>query len=399
MKTKVAVFFGGPSFEHDVSILTGLQVMQVIDITKYEPIPVYVDIDGNWWTGKALLNMKNYPLTEKTKSTLFHIAITVGGKNDTPKFSILNTKLFGKKYIDFDIAFFAFHGSFGENGPMQGVMEAVNIPYTGADISSSTLYMSKAQTKAVCRNLDIDVLDEIILSKPNVTEKFNISDMTKELKVKFPAFVKPANLGSSVGISKVKDKAELQSAILNVFKLDNTVIIEPFVSNLKEYNIAVMKNLDGEIITSVIESPVEKHEFLDFKDKYLASDGAKKTGPAKLAVPTEGLLSMGREYAPKMTKKMQDFIETSAKKLFEYMGATGNPRIDFLCDSKTGEIWLNEVNPIPGAFAFYLWERSKYKINYTKLVDTIIQNGFKNFDARQKNIDLKTSASVIFKKK
>ena len=108
---------------------------------------------------------------------------------------------------------------------------------------------------------------------------------------------------------------------------------------------------------------------------------------------------MGREYAPKMTKTMQDFIENSAKKLFKYMGATGNPRIDFLCDSKTGEIWLNEVNPIPGAFAFYLWERSKYKINYSKLVDIIIQNGFKNFEARQKNIDLKTSASVIFKKK
>ncbi len=397
-KTKVAVFFGGPSFEHDVSILTGLQIMQVIDITKYEPMPVYVDIDGNWWTGKALLNMKNYPLTEKTKATLSHITIPVGAKSSSPRFTISNPKFFGKKFIDFDIAFFAFHGSFGENGPMQGIMEALNIPYTGADISSSTLYMSKAETKAICRNLGINVLDEVILSKPNITEKFNIADMTKNLKVKFPAFVKPANLGSSVGISKAKDKAELQSAILNVFKLDNTVIIEPFVPNLKEYNVAVMKNLDGEIITSVIESPVEKHEFLDFKDKYLASDGAKKTGPAKLAVPSEGLLSMGREYAPKMTKKMKDFIENSAKKLFEYMGATGNPRIDFLCNSKTGELWLNEVNPIPGAFAFYLWERSEYKINYAKLVDIVIQNGFKNFDARQKNIDLKSSASVIFKK-
>ena len=142
MKTKVAVFFGGPSFEHDVSILTGLQVMQVIDITKYEPIPVYVDIDGNWWNGKALLNMKNYPLDEKVKATLNRITIPLGIKNDSPKFTIMNRKLFGKKFIDFDIAFFAFHGSMGENGPMQGIMEALNIPYTGADISSSTLYMS-----------------------------------------------------------------------------------------------------------------------------------------------------------------------------------------------------------------------------------------------------------------
>ena len=397
-KIKVAVFFGGPSFEHDVSILTGLQVMQVIDITKYDPFPVYVDIDGNWWTGKALLNMKNYPLNEKVRADLLHISLPVGIKSDTPKFTISNPKIFGKKFIDFDIAFFAFHGNFGENGPMQGIMEALNIPYTGADISSSTLYMSKSETKAICRNLGINVLEEVSISKPSITEKFDISDITKNIKIKYPVFVKPANLGSSVGISKANNKKELEAAILNVFKLDNTVMIEPFVPNLKEYNVAVMKNLDGEIITSVIESPIEKHEFLDFKDKYLASDGAKKTGPAKLAVPTEGLLSMGREYAPKITNEMKDFIENSAKKLFEYMGATGNPRIDFLCDSKTGELWLNEANPIPGAFAFYLWERSKYKINYTKLVDIIIQNGFKNFDARQKSIDLKTSASVIFKK-
>ncbi len=398
-KKRVAVFFGGPSFEHDVSILTGLQVLQVIDIIKYDAFPVYIDIDGKWWTGKSLLDMRNYPLTEKTKTTLSQIALEVGNTDSTPKFSVINKKIFGKKFINFDIAFFAFHGSFGENGPMQGLMEIANIPYTGADLLSSTLYMNKAETKAICRNLKINVLDEIIISKPNIDESFNITKLVNGLKVKYPSFVKPANLGSSVGISKVKNKSELQSAILNVFKLDNQVIIEPFVENLKEYNIAVMKNLDGKIITSIIESPINKHEFLDFKDKYLASNGAKKTGPVKLAVPSEGLISMGREYAPKISKEMKDFIENSAKKLFEYMGATGNPRIDFLCDLKTGKIWLNEVNPIPGAFAFYLWERSQHKINYTKLVDIIIQNGFKNFDARQKNIDLKTSASVIFKKR
>ena len=287
----------------------------------------------------------------------------------------------------------------GENGPMQGVMEASNIPYTGADVLSSAIYMSKTNTKAICRSIGIKVLDEIVLKKPNINESFDVKSLTKGLKINFPVCVKPANLGSSVGVSKAVNEDELQTSILQVFKLDNEVIIEPFVENLKEYNVAVMKNLDGEIITSVIESPVEKHEFLDFKDKYLASDGAKKTGPAKLAVPTEGLLSMGREYNPQITDEMKNFIETSAKKLFGYMGATGNPRIDFLCNSKTNELWLNEVNPIPGAFAFYLWEKSEHKINYAKLVDIIIQNGFKNFDAKNKNIDLKTASSIIFKKK
>jgi D-alanine-D-alanine ligase len=156
---------------------------------------------------------------------------------------------------------------------------------------------------------------------------------------------------------------------------------------------------DGKIITSTIETPLNKNDYLDFKDKYLASNGCKKTAPVKLAVPSEGLLSMGREFEPKLSKNARDFIENSAKKLFEYMGATGNPRIDFLCNSKTGKIWLNEVNPIPGSFAFYLWEKSKHRINYSKLVDIIITNGFKNFENKNLHIDLKYSSSVIFKNK
>lgn len=398
-KKKIAVFFGGKSFEHDVSILTGLQVIQVMDITKYEAIPVYVDTDGKWWTGKQLLNMQNYPITDLMKQNLTQISICIGNTSDKPKFNIQNTKLFGKKFIEFDLAFFAFHGNIGENGPMQGVMETANIPYTGADILSSTIYMSKIDTKSICKSIGINVLDEITLTKPTISEKFNIKELTKKLTIKYPVFIKPANLGSSIGISKANNIDELHSALLTVFKLDTKAIIEPFVENLKEYNVAVMKNLDGEIITSTIETPLNKNDYLDFKDKYLSTSGTKKTGPVKLAVPSEGLLSMGREFEPKISKNTRDFIENSAKKLFEYMGATGNPRIDFLCDSKTGEIWLNEVNPIPGSFAFYLWEKSKHRINYSKLIDIIITNGFKNFENKNLHIDLKSSSSVIFKNK
>ncbi len=396
-KKVVAVFFGGKSFEHDVSILTGLQAIQVMDITKYQPMPVYVDIDGKWWTGKQLLNMKNYPINGELKKQLTQITISVGNPTTSPKFEVVNKKLFQNKYIDFDIAFFAFHGNVGENGPMQGVMEVANIPYTGADVLSSAVYMSKTETKSICRALGINVLNEVIVKKPAIFENFDIQKLTSNIDIKFPVFVKPANLGSSIGVSKASNTEELQAAILSVFRLDDEVIIEPFVENLKEYNVAVMKNLDGEIITSVIETPVNKNDFLDFKDKYLADGGAKKTGPVKLAVPSEGLLSMGREFAPDIPNDMQNFIKESAKKLFSYMGATGNPRIDFLCNSKTGELWLNEVNPIPGSFAFYLWEKSKQRINYSKLVDIIIQNGFKNFERKNKQVDLKSSASVIFK--
>lgn len=395
MNKNIAVFFGGKSYEHDISILTGLQVLQAIDITKYNPIPVYIDIEGSWWTSKELLNINNYPITNTKKKNLKQITINIGDKNNSPRFKILNKRLFENSFINFDIAFFAFHGNYGETGAMQGLMETCNIPYTGADILSSALYMSKIKTKYICRNLNIKVLDEIVIKKPITDDFIDIDEVTKNLKIKFPVCLKPANLGSSVGVHKATNKEELNSAILSIFKLDTEIIIEPFVENLKEYNIAIIKNKDGKLITSAIESPINKNEFLSFKDKYLKKDGIKKV-PCKRIIPNTETLSSGREYNPNLTKQQENFIINSTTKLFDFMGATGSPRIDFLSNSKTGEIWLNEVNPIPGSLAFYLWENSTHKINYTKLIDIIIENGFKTFETKKSSINLEISASKVF---
>ena len=275
-------------------------------------------------------------------------------------------------------------------------MEIANIPYTGANILASSIYMDKAKTKAICRYLGINVLDEIIITKPVNEEFINIKTLTKDLKIKYPVCLKPANLGSSIGVKKATNEIELQSAILSIFKLDNEIIIEPFVENLKEYNIAVMKNTNDEIILSAIENPINKNEFLTFNDKYLSKKGTKKVS-VKTALPTTQTLSSGRIFNPAITKETKEFIENSATKLFKYMNMTGNPRIDFLCNGKTNKIWLNEVNPIPGSFAFYLWENSKHKINYTNLIDKIIDNAFKEFKNKNKNINLKATNSEIFK--
>lgn len=398
-KIKVAVFFGGKSFEHDVSILTGIQVIQAIDITKYEPFPVYVDSEGYWWTGAELLNTKNYPISDALKSKLSNISLQVGEATIRPSFKILNSTLFGKKRIPFDIAFFAFHGAEGESGAFQGLFETLNVPYTGADILSSSVYMSKIATKQICKTLNINVLPETVIIKPSDTEFIDIEKLLHNVKVSYPLCAKPANLGSSVGVCKVSNKEELSSAILDIFKMDNMAILEPFVENLVEYNVAVMKNLDGKIITSVIESPNNDNTFLSFKDKYLSENGAKKKGLSVSAMPSDELIESRRKFKPDLTAQQENFITQSAESLFAFMGATGNPRIDFLSNKKTGEIWLNEVNPIPGAFAFYLWQNSEYNISYTELIDIVIENGFKNYDARQREINLKTSDSTIFKKK
>lgn len=386
---KVAVFFGGKSYEHDISILTGLQVCQVMDITKHQPIPVYVNKTGRLFIGPQLLDPKFYPILEFRESQLTEVVIPVGAT-----YPILQHR-FGifKKKIPFDVAFLAFHGADGESGGWQGLLETAGIPYTGADIKSSAVYMDKALTKHVARAIGIKVLDDTVIRRP-ASDFYDIKKLlADQFNMKYPVMAKPRSLGSSVGIHRAADIDELASACVEIFKLGDDVLCEPFVENLVEYNIAVMKNKD-KIITSAIERPNASGEVLSFADKYLSKNGKKgaKKGLVSI-IPSAALIESRREFNPNISADQEKFIRDGAERLFDAMGATGCPRLDFIGDSKTGEIWLNEVNPIPGAFAFYLWEKSADRITYQELVDIILANS--NYTAR--NIDLKQSASAVFK--
>lgn len=387
---KVAVFFGGRSYEHDISVLTGLQVCQVMDITKYKPIPVYVNKVGRLFIGPELLNTKFYPVNEYKESQLTEVIIPVG-----ETYPMLQHR-FGlfKKKIPFDIAFMAFHGAEGESGGWQGLCETAGIPYTGADCKSSVVYMDKKLTKDICRTIGIKVLDDFIVKKP-LTDFYDIKKILADFPLSFPVMAKPLSLGSSVGIHRVENMDELATACIDIFKLGDSVMCEPFVENLVEYNIAVARNKNGEIIASAIERPKPKGGVLSFADKYLA-DGAKKKCVKKLgvsAMPSKQLIEERREFHPQLDAKQEKFIRESAIKLLSEMGGTGAPRIDFISNSKTGEIWLNEVNPIPGAFAFYLWEQSDNHVTYQELVDMILTN----VNYKIQNIDLKQSSSAVFK--
>lgn len=387
---KIAVLFGGKSFEHDVSILTGIQVCQVMDVTKYQPIPVYVNKVGRMFIGKQLLDPKFYPILEFREAQLTEVIIPVG-----ETYPVLQNR-FGmfKKKIPFDLAFLAFHGADGESGGWQGLLEVANIPYTGADVRSSVLYMDKSLTKTLCRKLGINVLDDYLIKKPQ-TSFYDVKKILEDFPLKYPVMAKPNSLGSSIGVHKVKNFEELCAASVEIFKLGDDVLCEPFVENLVEYNIAIMKDKDGETITSAIERPSASGDVLSFKDKYL--DGGKgKKGGKKVwlsVMQSKRLLESRREYNPNLPKEKEEFIRESAIKLFEALGRNGTPRIDFIGNSKTGEIWLNEANPIPGAFAFYLWEEAKPSLSYQKLIDTIIENAHSNTI----NIDLKHASSIVFK--
>lgn len=395
-KKVIAVLFGGPAVEHDISILTGLQIIEAMDTTKYIPLPIYVDQRGIWWHGEALLNRKNYHFSVETKATLKQLELPIGYNfNDQPFFYIRNNSLLGKnKRIYFDLALIAFHGEVGEDGIIQGVMEVARIPYTGTRPLASAIYMNKVIAKKLFRGANLPVLSDIVLEKPYTDAIFDVNKITENLAVTYPVCVKPCNLGSSIGVHKAENETELNAAIINIFKIDKAVIIEPFVENLIEYNVSVTKAVNEQTMLSAIEKPIKEGMVLSFKDKYLSQGGIE----TKLSMPmTEGMASATRELNPQdLTIEQRNIILHSAQTAFELVGGCGAPRIDFLCNGNSGEIWLNEVNPLPGSLGYYLWEARTPKIGFTALIDALIQEGFLEYKKSYKTFNLKDIHSSIF---
>jgi D-alanine-D-alanine ligase len=398
-KKVVAVLFGGMSLEHDVSILTGLQIIESIDSSKYEVFPVYIDQEGILWYGKELLDRKNYHFSQQTKDKLKQLTLNVGTNFSHRSYFIRkNDILPGGKKIFFDIAFLAFHGEIGENGYMQSLFEVARIPYIGPRAFDASIFMNKSISKAIFRDAGVKVLEDITIKKPEIKGAIDVKKLLKDVKIKFPVCAKPCNLGSSVGVSKVKNSVELQKAVMEIFKIDNEVIIEPFVENLIEYNVAITRALGNEIKLSAIESPLKKDVLLSFKDKYLSRGGSKgaKFDNKLLGPLSSGMASLTREINPKITEKQKKFIEENSVLAFNSVDGTGAPRIDFLCNNKTKEMWLNEVNPIPGSLAFYLWEPRKPKVGFTQLLTGLIEEGFREHSKSLVDKNLSAFKASIF---
>ena len=410
-KKKVAVFFGGKSFEHDISILTGIEACKAVDSTKYEAFPIYVDLSGEWWTGEKLLDRRFYPLNNSNRFLVKRVHLIIGKGNFGSKNYYLETQkssLFdSKKRIDFDIALLAFHGNYGEVGHFQGLCEIAGIPYTGCDVKASAVFMDKSLTKKIAKSLNIPVLEEKILKKPADQNFFDIKVLTKDINIPFPVIVKPNSLGSSIGVHKAENEEELEAGVLQIFALGDDALIEPFVENLEEYNISVSKAFDGTIRTSIIERPLKKNSaFLGFKDKYMSNGtkggtkggklGGAKFGGTKFDNKSGSMVSLSRVYRPEeLTHEEQTNIENWAKAIFESVEGNGDPRIDFMCNSKTRQIYLNEINPIPGSFAYYLWENSEYSITQTELFTALIEEAEKK--ALKSAGDIILTESKVFK--
>jgi len=402
-KKVIAVVFGGRSVEHDVSVLTGLQFLEALDPTKYEGLPVYIDPLGQWWTGEALFSRKRYPLLVGTNKDLTQVSLDLATPaNGQPRFLAFQKGLMGKKRteIPFDLIVPAIHGSNGEDGTLQGLLEFADVPFSGCRTLGSAATMNKVFTKNTARANGIKVLPELVVQRPKKGHFLDPETIQEDLKATlghehYPLIIKPCNLGSSVGVNKADDLDSLIAGLMAAFRLDNEAIVEPFVSNLSEYNIAVRKTNDGTTISSAIERPLRDAELLDFKNKYLA--GGSPGEPKLDTGPSEGMVSLNRVLNPaELTANQQAFIRNSAEGIFDLLALAGSIRVDFLCDAESGELWLNEVNTIPGSFAYFLWEAAEDPLSFLALTNAIIEEGFTLSARRLGATDTKSGGATIF---
>jgi D-alanine-D-alanine ligase len=388
MKTRGAVFFGGRSPEHDVSIVTGLQALAALDGERFSSFPVYVSTEGEWFLGDALRDRVNYLPKDAVLKSLEPVTLattpTVDGQGRL--IPLKAGGLFSKpKTTEFDVALLAFHGLSGEDGRMQGLFEIANVPYTGMRPLASSVLMDKAATKLVLGQTSIALLPSIVINRPATGLLPDAASVSHKLAGwSYPVIVKPLHLGSSIGVAKAHSLEEVRSALSVVFRLDTHAIVEPFVENLVEYNVAVRNGKDG-IETSAIERPKAQTELLDFKAKYLAGGaGGSKSGSKQPGAISQGMLSLTRELNPVLPPEFEEQLRRWAVECFATVYGTGAPRIDFLCNSQTGQFWLNEVNPCPGSFGYFLWEAGERPLLFTELLTALIDEGL----AAQRSLQL-----------
>lgn len=368
-KKRIAVLFGGRSPEHEISILTGIQIMNALDKDEYSVVPVYVTKDGRWIRGdETFLNpvtFKNLDLvTEKKKSLIMSSDPNIKGLIEEPRSMSINNA-FKSEIID--IVFPAFHGRYGEDGAVQGLLELSNIPYVGCDVQTSAIGMDKIVSKRVATSIGIPVLKDVWININSWKDKGPQLDIIENI-LKFPVFVKPARLGSSIGINKSKNRKELEDALDIAFFYDTKVMIEESLEDAHEVNISILGNDPYEV--SVCEMPVSSSDILSFEDKYISKKGASK-----------GMASAQRLIPAPIKDITRNKIEEYAKKFFSEIGGQGIARIDFLITKDEKQIYLNEINTLPGSVAFYLWKENG--VSFPQLVEKMINLGLQRFDEKK----------------
>jgi len=371
MKIKVGVIFGGSSVEHEVSVISALQAIDNIDTNKYEIVPLYISKNREWYTGDALLNIENY----KDLDNLLKKVKKVNLQKLNDEFILIsNAGLFNKVINKIDVAFPIVHGQNAEDGSLAGYLETIGVPYVGCNVLGAALGQDKIVMKQVFKDSGIPVVDYIwFYDNDYLNNKDKYLKSIKKLG--YPVVVKPASLGSSVGINFVKDEKGIEDAINEAITYDKKVIVEKGVENLIEVNCSVVGNYELQE-ASILEQVMSSNAILTYKDKYVGN--SKSKGASKGIVNTSRIIPA--QIDSDTTKRVQEI----SKEVFKALNLSGVCRIDYLINSKTKEVYVNEPNTIPGSLSFYLWEPMGKK--YSELLDQIIKLGIKDYKNKMKKV-------------
>ena len=376
MKIKVGVIFGGESVEHEVSIISAVQAMEHMNQEKYDIIPIYISKDRTWYAGKMLMDIDVFKNFDDLKK--FAKRVTMVKKGD--KFYLQKVNgLFRRDITDIDIAFPIVHGNNVEDGSLQGYLDSIGIPYVGSKVLGSALGQDKVIMKQVFKCADLPIVEYTwFYDNEYIENKDNILNNIKKLG--YPVVVKPATLGSSVGITFVKDDSSINSAIEEAIKYDKKIVVEKAIENLIEVNCSVLGNYMHQDV-SALEEVMSEHNLLTYQDKYIGGSKGKLKGGFK-NIGSKGMASASRVIPARISDELEKEIKEISKKAFSALNLSGLCRIDYLIDKKKNKVYINEPNTIPGSLAFYLWE--PIGKNYEQLLDDMINIAIKEYKNKLK---------------
>lgn len=380
MKTNVAVFFGGRSVEHEISVLSALQAINAFDKEKYNVVPVYISKDGHWFTGDALLDIDNYKdmkALEKKSEEVFMKPVY----GDYNLYKVKGGGLFAKGNpvaAELHVAIPIVHGTNCEDGIFEGVLETIGIPFAGCDTLASALGMDKIMMKKVLQTEDIPVVDFVWTTDKAWGHNRDEIIAKVEKKLGYPVIVKPADLGSSVGIGRADNRDQLIQRINEAEKFAEKIIIEKCVEQLQEINCSVLGDME-ECRPSILEEPIKSGEILSYTDKYMG--GSKTEG--------RGMAASDKRIPADLPKDVTEKIQRMAVDTFKALGCHGVSRIDVMIDKADGNIYVNEINTIPGSLSYYLWEATG--VPFSLLMDRLVKLAYK----RKRETDRKTFSNDI----
>ena len=375
MKLNVGVIFGGKSVEHEVSILSAIQAMDHIDKEKYDITPIYITKDLEWFTGGCLRFIETFKEPELIRRYAKRIHLI----NKEGRYILQSCGLLKREVSELHLAFPIVHGANVEDGSIQGYLNLIGIPYVGSSIYSSVLAQDKVFMKQVLESNGIPVTKFVWFGERFYRNKKE--ELFKQLdKLSYPLIIKPATLGSSVGIEEIVRKEEIDSSIERAFQYDNKVIIEEKIDHLIEYHCSVLLTENGNI-TSEIEEITTSKSMIEYGDKFLTDDSLEDS-------------SIKRVFPAQISEKLKKDIELYSLAAFKMLNMRGTARIDFLYDTHTKRLYLDEVNSIPWCFSHHLWEAKN--ISYRELLNIMIKDAI-DLEVKRQNRNLTISSDIISK--